>query len=259
MAVYFLDKKTEQKFADPDKRFYRIMNCDRAVDMFEKNHWAFVSPELWNDPFERAFLDATYNIKNKSFNLPIIPNDDGRILFAQCFSETSESEAFWNTYAPNKDGVSFCITAQSLLSVLNNIKYYDVYIGAARYETYSEMYDMKRELQFWFDIMDEKNTRAHLELMLKKRKQFEFEKEIRILLLRKKRMKSKVSRVRVSNCNLLYERIKLDPRMGNSMASMIKREFSDHYEVSAEIVHSGLYKKPGRHIRFGEELRKEDN
>jgi hypothetical protein len=254
MAVYFLDSITEKKFSDPNKRFFRIISCDRAIEMLDKNQWVFVSPELWNDPYERAFLEATYNIGDQTFNLPIMPNKDGRILYAQCFSETSESEGFWNTYSPTKDGISFSITAQSLLEVLNNVKSYDVYIGAARYETHQEMYDIKRNVQFWFDIMDAKNTKEHLKLMLKKRKQFEFEKEIRILLLRKKRMNTKISRIKVENCNLLYDKIRFDPRMGKNFAEMLKREFKDHYNVNAELVHSGLYKKPGRHIRFGEEL-----
>lgn len=55
MAVHFLTDDTKTFFDDPEKLLFRVMPLDRVIEIVEKNRWAFVSPTLWNDPFEKAF------------------------------------------------------------------------------------------------------------------------------------------------------------------------------------------------------------
>ena len=75
--------------------------------MLKTENWAFVTPTLWNDPYERAFLEAEYKYKDEKFFLPIKPEKvDSKIrynLFSMCFTQIKESEAFWNTYTPKND------------------------------------------------------------------------------------------------------------------------------------------------------------
>ena len=173
MALYFLNEKTEQIFNDPDKLLYRVLPLDRVAEIIEKSKWAFVSPTLWNDPFEKAFLEAEYKHNGKTFTLPIKPqktsNGVNYKLFSVCFTETMESEAFWKTYAPNGDGIRLCVKAASLKQALQNIRDYDVYIGKANYENFESLYKFKGDEHFWNELKSKEINTTHLNLMLKKK------------------------------------------------------------------------------------------
>lgn len=250
MPIIFLDGESEKHFNDDDKIYYRVISLDRAIEMLDKNRWAFVSPSLWNDPFEKAFLNADYNHVGKEFNLPFKPDKRGHCLFAQCWTVTRESEAFWKTYTPNEDGIRISIKATILFKVLNNIRDYTVYVGYAKYEDYRKLYAFKTDNDIWTELKKPIINKDHLRMMLKKRHQFSYEVEIRILLIRKSRMKRKVAKLRVRNTHKILEKFTLDPRMGSHIANFLKRKLKDHYKVTGDIEQSQLYKKPGGIIKY---------
>lgn len=258
MAVFFLDNESKALFDNENKFFYRIMNLDRTIDLFENNHLVFASPELWNDPFERAFLQAKYKFNSTEFYLPFKPNNEGRFLYAQCWTQTAESEAFWTTYAPHNDGIRFRINALELKEFLSKVQYYNVYIGLAVYQDYKDLYEFKADNSIWPELMNHTINHSHLKLLLKKRIEFKYEQELRIILVRKERMKPRISKLRVKNIADKIDSIKIDPRMGKSLVSLVKETLRTKYGFVGEIQQSGLYREPTKNIQFTELIRQNE-
>lgn len=257
MAITYLDNETKKLFEEGDKFIYRVTSLDRVLDMFEYNRLVFVSPEMWNDPFEKAFLVAKYKFNDTEFELPIKPSKSGTSLFAQCWTLTSESEAFWNTYAPNKDGISICIRASNLKNILSSIQKYNVFVGLAKYQHYDKLYEFKGDNEYWKALSEKGTNESHLKLLLKKRIQFKYEQELRILLVRKKPMKPKISRLRVGMIANKIESIIIDPRMGSQLVELVKKTFPQ-YGFEGKCVQSGLYRKPARNVTFDNTLSLDD-
>ncbi len=255
MALYFLNAKTKKLFEKPDQNLYRVQPLDRAVEILEKKRWAFVSPTLWNDPFEKAFLEAEYrHSEGDSFELPLKPKKiNGQPhyrLFSVCFTATRESEAFWKTYSPNGDGIRFSIKAAALKAALAKLENYDIYIGLAKYEDYEEMYEFEKNAAFWKALQSEKINTTHLKLMLKKRTPFEYENEVRVLLLAKNETTDPVIKIPMTETRQLIHQIKLDPRMGTHMARMVKEVFYGMGFTPDTVKKSRLYSKPEECIMF---------
>lgn len=257
MAIYFLNEESKKILEESNKLLYKIMPVDRVLEFLEKGRWAFVSPTLWQDPFERAFLEANYKHKGKLFTLPVKPSLINEKLyynlFASCFTETKESEAFWKTYSPNGDGIRVAINASTLISKLSSLKDYDVYIGKALYQNYETLYKFKTDKTYWMNLESTTVNKTHLELLLKKRIPFEYENEIRVLLLRKKRMKNSIAKVTIPDFKNLIVGIKLDPRMGLYMSKFVKEIFHKNFDRKL-IKKSTLYSKPKSTIFFDNEL-----
>jgi hypothetical protein len=258
MALHFLNEETKLIFEDPEKLLFRVLPLDRVIEILDKKRWAFVSPTLWNDPFEKAFLEAEYKHKGKAFSLPIKPTKVGNELqyrlFSVCFTETRESEAFWKTYSPNGDGIRLAVKATALKAVLSKIRDYDVYIGKAVYEDYEKLYRFQRDVKFWKELRSATINETHLKLMLKKRMPFEYENEVRIMLLRKTPMTKSVAKVSILKTKELIHGIKLDPRMGTYMARMVKGVFFSKGFSPTVVRKSRLYSKPESTITFNEDL-----
>jgi hypothetical protein len=260
MAVHFLTDDSKTFFDDPEKLLFRVMPLDRVIEVVEKNRWAFVSPTLWNDPFEKAFLEAEYKHQGKAFFLPLKPKKVSSelqySLFSVCFTATRESEAFWKTYSPNGDGIRLTVKATVLKTALAKLRDYDVYIGKAVYEDYEKLYRFQKDVKFWKELQSQTINETHLKLMLKKRLPFEYENEIRIMLLRKTPMTKSVAKVSLTKANELISGIKLNPRMGTYMARMVKEIFCAKGFTADVVRKSRLYSKPESTITFKEDIDK---
>lgn len=258
MAIHFLNEDTQLIFEQPDKLLYKVLPLDRIMEVLEKSRWAFVSPTLWNDPFEKAFLEAEYKHSGEAFFLPIKPKKTPEglnyVLFSSCFTLTNESEAFWKTYSPNGDGIRIAVNAMEFKAALAKISDYDVYIGKAIYETHDNLYKFQTDAPFWKQLKSKTVNKTHLRLLLKKRMPFEYENEIRILLLRKTPMKKSVAKIKMTDPKKLIKTIKLDPRIGTYMGRMIKEAFASRGFNSKVIRKSGLYAKPESTILFKKDI-----
>jgi hypothetical protein len=242
MAVHFLTDDSKTFFDDPEKLLFRVMPLDRVIEVVEKNRWAFVSPTLWNDPFEKAFLEAEYKHQGKAFFLPLKPKKVSSelqySLFSVCFTATRESEAFWKTYSPNGDGIRLTVKATVLKTAL------------------AKLYRFQKDVKFWKELQSQTINETHLKLMLKKRLPFEYENEIRIMLLRKTPMTKSVAKVSLTKANELISGIKLNPRMGTYMARMVKEIFCAKGFTADVVRKSRLYSKPESTITFKEDIDK---
>lgn len=246
--VLFLNKETEQLFNEDKKALYRVISIDRLIEILDKDKWAFVSPTMWNDPYEKAFIEAEYHHNRKKFFLPIKPIRSGEnmqySLFAMCWTETRESEAFWKTYTPNSDGVKITVWAKDLLAILKKIRDYDVYIGKACYESFEDLYSFKGDDEYWKQLMSKTINETHLKLMLKKRIPFNYEKEVRIILVRRTPRINSIAKVSIPDSKKFIHSYRFDPRMGSYMFKILRDTLVSQYHLPSIIRQSRLYAKP---------------
>jgi hypothetical protein len=89
------------KEGDSAASIYRIVSCERFLQILHDQQNGLVLPWLWDDPFENFILKA----------LVITP--DGKTatirfrdkLYGQCWSLHKEIDLMWRSYSPGKDAV----------------------------------------------------------------------------------------------------------------------------------------------------------
>lgn len=162
--------------------FYKYMPLDRFKRSVKDGVFVFVSPELWQDPFERMYFNVdctTHGYQTED-------------IACLCVSEKSSTneDASWRVYA-DKGGkvVRLSIERTLFLDMMDDYadkNGYEVYIGKAQYG-----YE-KREIMnlykpgspdhnlFFPLIMERKH---YLSVMTLKRSAFEYENEFRVFLV----------------------------------------------------------------------------
>ena len=144
------------------------------------------NPSVWEDPFEKYFLNAQY--EDSAGNLMSFPFKNK--VFCNCLTPDHNSEAHWITYAKKNVGVSLRINVQELIERLDcfGIAHsdYRIYIGKVSYRKQSEIQvksihkiplldsEVKRDIE---------DADFCANLMLLKRKAFKHDNEVRLILI----------------------------------------------------------------------------
>ena len=237
MSIKFLNI-TESDFIKDYESMYRFIPVNRFLDLFKKEKLTFLYPGLWNDPFEKLFLEAEYSIDGTPFDLPIKDR-----LYSLCWTKTKESEAYWKTYMPLENGIRIKSSAHRILEELKNFDLhssYKIYIGKVKYENFDKIMACKSDSA----LMDKVSSRTicdeHIQLMLMKRKAFIYEDEIRILLYPDYKKESKTHDIKLKPKSV-FDDFLLDPRMEEPISDMIKEYCLSNYGV--KIKKSRLYEK----------------
>ena len=218
MAIHFINC-TEDSFKNEFPRLYRFSTLDRFFEQLDSKKISFVSPLKWNDPYEKYFLERDYRINNKQYNLAFKEN-----VFALCFSSISNSEAYWNMYAPKCDGVRIEVSSEKFLTdFLSKIKGADVYVGPVKYYSTNDFY--KKDIdtkKLSLSLNNHEEIIHQIELLYRKRNAFQYEKEIRIIIIPKRNNR----RIEIVEHPYQFEqnnsKITLDPRTGNNLFKFIK-------------------------------------
>ena len=95
---------TENAFLSNYKKLYRFISLERLLEIFNDNELTFINPAKWDDPYEKAFLNAKYFVKGKKMTLPLTDN-----LHCLCWTGTSSSEAYWKSYSLFNDSVRVAV------------------------------------------------------------------------------------------------------------------------------------------------------
>jgi hypothetical protein len=95
-----------------ETELYRYMTFPQFVSFLETKQTYLTKISMWNDPWEAALDKVPVRYDNGKVELPkySIHMD----TYGQCWTLKRESEALWNIYSPNKDGVKIKTTAQKL-------------------------------------------------------------------------------------------------------------------------------------------------
>jgi len=167
---------------DPDCKIYRIFPIHRVLEVFSRQKNVLVNPDLWDDPFENYFG------KSEILGLGLAKKDVQALQsswYGQCWTLTSESDAMWRIYSPNKDGVRVSTTVRKLLIDFTAKSherwgYASHFIGAVKYMNSVDIINYVKSM-----LDAEFTTGAHnigtASTLLVKRPEFSHEAEVRLL------------------------------------------------------------------------------
>ena len=160
----------------------RYMPFSRVCGMLKNRQIAFVSPELWEDPFEKRFYDVKV-VKNKDAKpkeYVALPN-----MACLCFTSSSSenAEAFWSrSKTADEPYVRVVFDLYELLDALNSFADKHsarIYVAAAKYEFEHEIKNVHKKWNFTEDKIEQ----SYVRLMSLKRKAFSYERELRLFIV----------------------------------------------------------------------------
>ncbi len=238
MAIHFV-RITKEDFLGKSL-LHKYMPLENALRTLDNQEIWFSNPTCWSDPFEKRFIEGTYD--NKPFKWR------GRI-FCNCMTETATSEAYWKTYSHQSIGISFAIVREQLLKELERFEnLYDIYIGKAEYMQTLYIKKPLTKIPFKEPVPKLDTPEFYARLLLLKRSAFRYEDEIRIMILKKKPTAEKGIILKYESPNTdLIRSITLDPSLEDYTVKMFRDIFVNKYHFASEgkiqrVQQSSLYK-----------------
>ena len=194
----FVDEKDVRKFVfgeaeTPAEPIYKYTLWKNAKASLKDRYFWMSNPSVWEDPFEKYFLNAQY--EDSAGNLMGFPFKNK--VFCNCLTPDHNSEAHWITYAKKRLGVSLRIDVKELVDKLNlfgkaNHNNYKVYLGKVSYLKQSQI-----QANSILDIPLYEDSKGRLvtrdignpdfcaNLMLLKRNSFKHDNEVRLIIIQK--------------------------------------------------------------------------
>lgn len=225
MAIHFV-RITREDFLSKSL-LHKYMPLENALRTLEDKSLWFSNPTCWPDPFEKRFIEGTY--EGKPFKWK------GRV-FCNCMTETATSEAYWKTYSQQSIGVSFAIKRFQLLTELETIQdQYDIYIGKAEYKPTKLIRKPLKQIPFDKPVPNFGTPEFYARMLLLKRTAFKYEDEIRMMILKKTPTKENgfVLKYRCENTDLIRT-ITLDPSLKEYTFKLFKDIFIEKYGFATE-------------------------
>ena len=161
----------------PNTKIYRIFSKDYFFQLFEDRENTLVLPKKWDDPFENIFLRS----KAQSIS-------DGELvsfgfrdkIYGQCWTSEAVSDAMWQIYSRDEDGIRVRTTVGKLIHSLRILHgdwaNLSCYIGRVRYLTDKELREFGKTV-----FKDYISGRRVAESLLVKRRAYKFENEVRLI------------------------------------------------------------------------------
>lgn len=226
MGIQFVNITKEEFFKTT--LLHKYMPLEYALKTLNEKKLWFANPTSWKDPFERRFIEAQY--KSNKGKLSSFAWKDK--VFCICMTQTTTSEAYWNTYSYQQIGIEFRVNKQQLYNELINIQnQYDIYIGKVEYMKTS---DIKKNpissIPFGNPIPKANSSEWKARLLLLKRIAYKYEDEIRIILVKKNKTKEQGINLEYQCKNTdLIETIVLDPSLADNTTALLKDVFENKY------------------------------
>lgn len=164
------------------KSLYKYMKLSRVLEMLKDKTITFVSPELWNDPYETKYLKTDYSAIGY-----IRPEQ----IYCFCArADNASEEASWNIYSNAQDDPLIKLSIKTL-TFLDYIKNYaakhncHVYYSKVNYDLktadIAELY--KTDNKYHLEYFDEFDEEKYIKVMSLKRQAFKYENEIRLFVV----------------------------------------------------------------------------
>ena len=246
---------------DSNKNIYRVIDINYLFDIFANKKLVFVAPELWDDPYE-SFLKTCYSIEK----LGLIQRkrsyeNYSKLIFGQCWTSKSESDATWRIYSPNGNKVKIKTKVKKISDILSLIKIEDTrtYIGRVEYKSIKNIEDnIKNGLDNHHKSFFGENLIRNFYFV--KRRDFTHEHEVRIIIDFRKSENFNEDRINKeyitdhNNKHLcflnieepleLIDEIVFDPRMSLNLADSYKYCLRNKYGFKKRIYKSKIYNQP---------------
>lgn len=167
----------------PNPKGYRFMPYSRVMQMFKENKIAFVSPDKWDDPYEKKYLNVKVNGNEILLNMACL-----------CFktSLNDNSAAFWNSV--KKEGepvIRLTIDLCELWNVLDEFAEENdaqVYVSSVKYTDLKKINEAYKNPAIVKSNLEE----SYIRLMSLKRNAYKYEEELRVFVVWKKNNEGKV-------------------------------------------------------------------
>ena len=234
---------SEKEFLS-SKRLYKHLPLEFALKTIEDKSLWFSNPKVWDDPFEKRFLEAKYTRTGKEVSFSWIDR-----VFCTCMTMTSSSEAYWKAYSTDQICVELRINREVLLEELKKLTGYEVYLGKVEYMQTKDIIKPIKDIPFDPRIAGyNRSGKVAARLFMLKRISFSYENEFRILINPPKKInKNGVSVPYLCDPTDLINQIVIDPRVGDRTFNMLKSWFGDRYGFertdagAARVLQSQLY------------------
>ena len=207
---------------------YKYMRLSYVLEMVKNKEITFVSPQLWNDPFETKYLNTDYEAIGYK-----------RPTQMYCFcarADNANEEASWNIYSHSQDDplIRLSIKTFNLLEYLGNYAKqhnFQIYYSKTNYgmstEEIASLY--KSDNKYHSEYFDNFDEEKYIRLMSLKRKAFRYENEIRLFIVPEDGMpidSNKLLRIPIDYDILTgYTFAPLERNEGDSIASKLKKIF----------------------------------
>ena len=157
---------------------YRIFPRKRFFELFEERRNALVQPMKWDDPFENIFLNSSVRTatgETRSFSF----HD---AVYGQCWTLEKASDAVWQIYSKNSDGIRVRTTVGKLIDSLRaahaDMADERCFIGQVRYETEKRLGELGRSM-----FVEHSGAEAIAQSLLIKRRAYRHESEVRLVYI----------------------------------------------------------------------------
>ena len=220
------------------KSLYRIMHFDHLAEWFETGRYPFLSPEKWEDPFERLLKEAVFP---KTEEVPYMKSQ----MFGLCFTWDGISDALWRVYSPIQYGIRIRTTPERLATALSEAPELvrgRSFIGEVEYRYGRELVKHAKEIREKLKASQESTEVART--MLLKRKPFAYEKEVRVIHLTDQPPASDGNLYFSIDPHKVIQTILIDPRAPDYRFKALKRYFEHVGQFKGNIDQSAIYKMP---------------
>lgn len=185
----------------------------------------FISPALWNDPFEKLFFRESIQIGQINYSIRCI---------CLTYDWIESEEAAWLRSGENNETVRVDYDFEKLCSELNKMKDVDFYFSVVDYslsrkEIIKLSNDFKRGAWFPNSIDD------YLNVMSLKRKAFTYENEIRLFLVKKQPIIGDI--ISIGYCDSPINSVCLPPKRLSPLEEVERAQ--ERYNIN--VMHSHLY------------------
>lgn len=226
------------KKGDTASDVYRIVSCERFLQMLKDGNNGLVRPHMWDDPFENFILNGMAVAGDGTKAKIGFRNQ----LYGQCWSLHKEVDLMWRAYSPEKMAVKLRSNIGVLFRTLYSCagKYRDIscFIGRVQY---ASRYKLSRVLN-QVNLIDPSGQNIARTLLVK-RWAFRAEKEVRLIHFNQdSEFDDDVFSYTVDPNVLLTEAV-LDPRMLPDQVAKWKNKFRQA-GFANRIIQSGLYQPP---------------
>lgn len=228
----FLPEKLEAKSV------YRIMHFDHLAEWFETGRYPLLSPDKWEDPFEKLLKEAVFPSDQE------VPYTKGQ-MFGLCLTRDGISDALWRVYSPIQYGIRVRTTPERLAKAISDAPELAggrTFIGEVEYSYSTALVQHAKEIRE--QLIATQDTALVARTMLLKRKPFAYEKEVRVIHLTNQQASSDGKLFFSIDPHEVIQSILIDPRAPEYRFKALQRYFAHVAEFKGSISQSSIYKMP---------------
>ena len=221
---------------------YRIFSREYFFELFENRENVLVLPRKWDDPFENVFLRSPVRFVSDGEIGKFAFRDD---LYGQCWTREPVSEAMWQIYSRDKNGIRVRTTVGKLIDSMRNVhgewSNLSCFIGLVKYMTDKQLKEFGKTA-----FRDHINSRIVARSLLVKRKAYKFENEVRLIYFDHDKVRNTQGVYKYELDPLaVFDQVMIDGRVSVKEFFALKEEVVKRTGISSRRVRrSLLYQQP---------------